>query len=271
MSSKIKYTNGRVLNKSICDEEFLEMCKEFGRLEASEKSAESNEPVFHKERFLDFVASDETVDSHGDVLRVDGCDMKRLRESGAFVVSHNSRDALASCGVITKVWKDTKAENSPSRKAIMVRVYFPTTEEDEFADTIFRKFKAGTLKNVSVGFYPTEIYEPKDDAERKSLGLGKWGYEVKKWVPFELSAVPVGSNANARKKSIMDEMERAEIKSVLKEIISEEFSELKKSIVGNKQDEQEEEEEEDGDKTGSLELAGLRSFYLDPKSTIKKK
>ena len=60
-----------------------------------------------------------------------------------------------------------------------------------------KKYKARTLNSVSVGFKPVEYYTPKDDAERKSLGLGKHGVEFRKWAPYELSAVTVPANPNA--------------------------------------------------------------------------
>lgn len=211
--SKLKEINDRrgpvfgriVKGFQFSDEEYAEICRAHGkRLESeTEKAAE---PTFLKDRFLTFLASDETVDSYGDILRVDGCDLTRFKSgASAFITSHDIRDVSGSSGIIVKAWKAKNVEGSPDGKAIFVTVYFPTAEEDPDADYIFKKYKAGTLKAVSVGLQVLEYYEPKDDAERKRLGLGKWGFEVRKWMPYELSAVTVGANPNALLRKSMDE------------------------------------------------------------------
>ena len=187
---------GRVFGSEIGDEEYLELCKAFGRSEQGKGAEPSKE--FKKDRFITFIASDETPDSYGDVLRVDGCDLWRFKKgAAAFISSHDMRDLSGACGVIVKATKVKNVEGSPEGKAVLVTVYFPTFEEDPDADRIFKKYKAGTLNAVSVGLSVDEMHDPADPKERKALGLGPYGVEVRKWTPHELSAVTVGANPNA--------------------------------------------------------------------------
>ena len=208
----------------VSDEDYSEICKEFGRLPESEFKALGEDQqkelskTFLKDRFLTFLASDETVDSYGDILRVDGADLSRYKSgAAAFITSHDMRDVSGSSGVIVKAWKVKNNPSSPDGKAIFVTVYFPTAEEDPDADYIFKKFKAGTLKAVSVGLSVIEYYDPEDPNERKRLGLGKWGIEVRKWAPYELSAVTVGANPNALVRGIDSD----QIESIVRKVMSE--------------------------------------------------
>lgn len=208
----------------ISESDYSEVCKSFGRISEEEfKAADpdlkrSPSETFVKDRFLTFLASDETVDSYGDILRVDGADLSRYKSgAAAFITSHDMRDVSGSSGIIVKAWKVKNNEGSPDGKAIFVTVYFPTADEDPDADRIFRKFKAGTLKAVSVGLSVLEYYDPEDATERKKLGLGEWGIEVRKWLPYELSAVTVGANPNALVRSVDD----GQIEAVVRKVMSE--------------------------------------------------
>ena len=199
-------TFGVMSSHSIDDAEYKSICDEFQRKAEGDGTGGSTE--FKKDRFLTFVASTETVDSYGDILRVDGCDLSRFKSRAcAFLTSHDIRDVSGSSGVIVKAWKVKNLEGVPEGKAVMVMVYFPTEEEDEDADRIFKKYKAGTLNAVSVGLRVTAYNDPQDEQSRKKLGLGKWGIEVTKWQPYELSAVTVGANPDALvRKSIEDRL-----------------------------------------------------------------
>lgn len=199
-------TFGVVSSHAIDDAEYKAICDEFKRKAEGDGTGGSTE--FKKDRFLTFVASTETVDSYGDILRVDGCDLTRFKNGAcAFITSHDIRDVSGSSGVIVKAWKVKNLEGVPEGKAVMVMVYFPTAEEDADADRIFKKYKAGTLRAVSVGLRVTAYNDPQDEQSRKKLGLGKWGIEVTKWQPYELSAVTVGANPDALvRKSVEDRL-----------------------------------------------------------------
>jgi hypothetical protein len=211
---------GRVVKKGfdLSDEDYGSICREHGRKSADDKEKKEGDQVFLKERFVTFLASDETVDSYGDILRVDGADLTRFKSgAAAFITSHDLRDVSGASGVIVKAFKQKGVEGSPDGKALFVTVYFPTAEEDPDADYIFKKYKAGTLKAVSVGLKVIEYYDPESPEERKKIGLGKWGIEVKKWLPYELSAVTVGANPNALMRRAFDQ---EMIQKIVKEVIA---------------------------------------------------
>lgn len=222
---------GRSVSASheLSETEYEEVCKEFKRAKDGEGKGGSTE--FKKERFLTFVASDETKDSYGDILRVDGVDLSRFKSgAGAFITSHDMKDVSGAAGLIVKAWRANDSEGSPNNKAVMVRVYFPTFEEDPDADRVYKKFMAGTLRSVSVGFTPLEAYYPKDEAERKQLGLGKFGIEFRKWQPYELSAVTVPANPNANiRKSAGEASAFAELLLLVKEL-KQDIEDLKRML-----------------------------------------
>lgn len=225
---------GRTFGQSfhIEEDDYAEICKAFGRSKDGEGKKDDPSSEFKKDRFITFVASDETVDSYGDILRVDGADLARYKSgSAAFITSHNISDVSGSAGVIVKAWKAKNVEGSPNGKAVLVTVYFPTFEEDPDADRIFKKFKARTLNAVSVGFTSVEAYYPKDDAERKTLGLGKYGIEFRKWAPYELSAVTVPANPNALMKrgAEAEHASYSELLQIVKELKAS-FSSLQEEI-----------------------------------------
>lgn len=183
---------------SLSDEEYRGYCEDFKRsVEGSGKKDDSSSE-FKKERFIKFVASDETTDSYGDILRVDGADLSRYNsKSAAFIDSHNLGSVFGALGILVKASKVNNFEGIAGRKAVIASVYFPTAEESEDADKAFRLYKSKMLNGVSVGFKPLEVYFPKSEEERKALGLGKYGVEFRKWQPYELSAVLVGANPKA--------------------------------------------------------------------------
>lgn len=153
-------------------------------------------PEFKAERILTFLASDETPDRAGDIVRVDGGDVKRFMQNPVFLVQH--RDLP-----VARVLSFKKIKNSPTSpdgKAWIAKVYFP--EDDEESVEIFNKYANGVMSAVSIGFRALEVNRPDDQEERKKIGLGPWGYEVLSWEMLELSAAAVPCNPNAlRQKS----------------------------------------------------------------------
>ena len=209
-------TFGRSIDAEFQDEDYFEICKSFKR--AVEGTGSGGSTEFKKDRFITFVASDETEDSFGDILRVDGCDLTRFKnKASAFICSHRTEDIHGASGVIVKAWKAKNISESPNGKAVCVTVYFPTFEEDPDADYVFKKYKAGTLNAVSVGLKVLEYNCPTSDDERKKIGLGKYGVEVLKWQPFELSAVTVGANP----KALMQRSMKEEIRNAVREFFEE--------------------------------------------------
>lgn len=138
-------------------------------------------------RTLEFIGSDETTDRYGDVIEVDGWDLKNYKKNPVFLWAHDYRQPPV--GKALRVWTEDKK--------LKFRIQFPTAEEYAFADTIFRLYLGGYLKATSVGFKDLErepIYgEPQGESGHKPV----IGYRFTKQELYELSAVPVPANPNA--------------------------------------------------------------------------
>lgn len=137
-------------------------------------------------RTIDFVASSEAVDRHGDIIRVAGWDTRNYERNPVFLWAHRSSDP--PIGKCVQIWVDKKAG------ALMQRIQFPTKDEYAFADRIFKLYKGGYLRAVSVGFRAKqEDVKPILDED-----TGEFiGQEFTKQELLELSAVPIPANPEA--------------------------------------------------------------------------
>jgi uncharacterized protein len=133
------------------------------------------------DRILEFVGSTAHVDRYGDVIEVEGWDLRNYKKNPVFLWAHDYRQP--------PVGKAVKVEKTD--KGLLFRVKFPTPEEYPFADTVFKLYLGGYLKATSVGFQDLER-EPITDKEGKQIG-----WRFKKQELYELSAVPVPANPQA--------------------------------------------------------------------------
>jgi len=143
--------------------------------------------VDEKERAFTHAISDESVDGHGSIIKLDAWDLKRFRANPIVLFAHDSQGL--PIGRSKKIWKEGGK--------LMSRTEFAGAEQGhQFAETAFNLVKDGFLKAWSVGFWPKEREPRKDlnDDEKHQL-----------WDPFvytkvelmEYSLVPVPSNPNA--------------------------------------------------------------------------
>lgn len=161
-----------------------------------------------EKREATWVASDESTDSMGDVIRVKGWDLARYKANPTLLFGHDQK--APPVGIVQRMRKGEAADGRP---ALMATGTLFDREVDEFADRVWRIMQAGGLPGVSVGFRAGEINDPQEPEERKALGLGPYGLEfVKGHELLELSIVPVPANQNALRerciKSADGEMER---------------------------------------------------------------
>ena len=188
-------------------DEYLELCKSNGfksngyhiedEAERSDyiKSLDASEKALNENRILKFRGSDETRDRDGDIIRVNGWDLKNFRKNPQFLWMHNRQKGIAR---VLKVWKETSDTGAPGNKSLMFLVYFPeNTSED--TDEVFKKYEEGIYNAVSVGFNPTKINNPRTPEEREKVGLEPFGYgvEIKTAELLELSGVTIPANPNA--------------------------------------------------------------------------
>jgi uncharacterized protein len=135
-------------------------------------------------RTITFVASTESVDRYGDIIRVAGWDTKAYMRNPVVLWAHKSSEPPIGRTVSLRI------ENNPP--ALVQVVEFATKETYPFADTIFNLYRGGFLKSVSVGFRPTAPPNPiRDDSG------GITGFEFTKQELMELSAVPLPANPDA--------------------------------------------------------------------------
>lgn len=96
---------------------------------------------------LNFVISDETKDRYGDIIRVSGWQLAQFKKNPVVLWGHNS--------VIPAIAKASNVRKDLSTKELLSSATFDM--DDAFAANIYRKYKNGYLKAVSVGFKPIEF------------------------------------------------------------------------------------------------------------------
>jgi uncharacterized protein len=133
------------------------------------------------------VASDESVDRYGDIIRAAGWQLDNFRKNPVLLYGHQSRNL--------PVGKVDPIGIEGTR--LIAHGEFVPEGVDPFADSVAAMFKGGFLNASSVGFMP--LKKPNaiwaaDDPEHE-----KWptGYEYTSHELLELSIVPVPANPNA--------------------------------------------------------------------------
>jgi phage head maturation protease len=132
------------------------------------------------------VASDETVDRYGDIIRAAGWDLKQYLKNPVMLFGHNSREPPIGT---TKVWVE-------GTQLLAEATFLPEGVSD-FADEIWRIVDAGALRAMSVGFMPTEMPKPiwaENDPDHEDWPTG---YEFNGQELLENSVVPVPANPAA--------------------------------------------------------------------------
>lgn len=149
-------------------------------------------------------ASDETVDSMGDVISVNGTkggkgwQLASFKKNPVLLWAHDSKSLPLGQVVTAK-----KGKGQDGQKALVTKSRFH--ERDLFGDSpwgahveaVSRMVKAGAMPGASVGFLPVKMHFPESEAERVELGLGPWGALITEAELRELSIVPVPANSNA--------------------------------------------------------------------------
>jgi hypothetical protein len=147
---------------------------------------------------VDFIASDESIDSYGEIVRVKGWRFNRFQKNAPFVDSHNYRTVENLLGKVID-WKVSKGQ-------LIERVQYAIEDpEHKLAQIAWKLTLNGYLKAVSVGFIPTKWVSKWGEGagylkELASLGLDTdSGVRViyQEHEQIELSACIIGANGNA--------------------------------------------------------------------------
>lgn len=166
------------------------------------------------ERSFEVVASSETLDSHGDVLK-QFWNLDRYQKNPVVLWNHN----------LGAIWGELDLEDSlPIGKAADVRVESKKLVAKLFLlkgdaasepniDKIWRRIQQGVLKAVSVGFRAgqvTRITNPSGETLHYELGSKERPNELR-----EISIVAMGSNPDAVAKSIAWERKHLNVDATL--------------------------------------------------------
>ena len=156
--------------------------------------------IDEESRTVEFVASDNSVDTYGTVIPVDKWDLTRFANNGVIGYMHD---------VYGNSWTKSPDPDDVIGKGVafiedeklIVRITFEPKELNEKADKIFRKLQFGSLHAVSVGFRATKKGHMGDEERGEDPKVYYYaGQEL-----LEVSVVNIPSNANALKRSIEEE------------------------------------------------------------------
>jgi HK97 family phage prohead protease len=129
-----------------------------------------------------FVASDETVDRYGDIIRASGWQLDNYRKNPQLLYGHMTRE-LPLGRVEPIAVEGTK---------LIAHAEFAPEGISAFADTVCAMVNEGILVAMSVGFMPLADPTPIFDANKQLTGFEFNGQEL-----LENSIVTVPANPNA--------------------------------------------------------------------------
>ena len=188
--------------------------------------------VDEENRTVEFVASDNSVDSYKTVIPVDKWDLTRYQNNGIVGYMH---DVYGDSWTKSADPDDIigKGEAFIEEDKLIVRITFEPKELNERADKIFRKIQFGSLHAVSVGFRATKKGHMGDEERGEDPKVYYYaGQEL-----LEVSVVNIPSNANALKRSMEEEEasreyeEKTDQPEVKDEVRTEEASDYTSTIA----------------------------------------
>ena len=148
---------------------------------------------------VEYVASDESMDSYREVIRVNGWKFDRFQKNAPFVDSHRYDSVDCLLGKVV----DFSVKGRQLIETVQWAIDVPSNQRARIGWDMTR---AGYLKAVSVGFIPTRMTSKWDSdktlwlQQLKELGLHEEDGVRAIYVEqqqIELSAVVIGANPNA--------------------------------------------------------------------------
>lgn len=140
--------------------------------------------IDEQERTIQFIASDETEDRYGDIIRQDGWQLANYKKNPVGLWCHDS-NGMCSAHNGMPVARGVRTEIRGA-ELLWLAQFWPAGQY-EFSDLIFDAYRQGFMNAVSVGFIPVEF---------KYIEEG-YGIEFLKQELLEVSFVPVPANPNA--------------------------------------------------------------------------
>lgn len=145
-----------------------------------------------EDRSFTAIASSESKDRDGDILRIDGWKLKNFKRNPVVLWAH--RADLLPVAKAKDVWID--------KKKLMITPKFMTADMNPFADQVYLAYRHGYLNSFSVRFDPVEWADiPVEQAEGKNgvEVMMRNGREYKSQELLEVSCVNIPANPDARK------------------------------------------------------------------------
>jgi len=153
-------------------------------------------------RTIRYIASDETPDRVGDIIKVSGWHLDRYAQNPVILWSHDG-ETIPPIGRALSM----TPEAINDRPALVANIEYAPKDIHPFADTVYQLAKNGFLKATSVGFLPRKTAKLSDE-ERGMLGLGKYGVFYEETELLELSVVSVPANPAALQNSLKGMIKR---------------------------------------------------------------
>jgi hypothetical protein len=152
-----------------------------------------------KQGLVEYVASDESIDSYREVIRASGWRFTNFAKNAPFVDSHDYSSIEKLLGKVV--------DFAVAGKSLVETVQWAKDAGNKLADIGWRMTEGGFLKAVSVGFWPVKYITKADNtyaAQLKELNIEPMT-EVRtiftEQEQIELSAVVIGANPNALARS----------------------------------------------------------------------
>ena len=155
-----------------------------------------------KTGLVEYVASDESIDSYREVIRAAGWRFNRFNKNSPFVDSHDYCTLEKLLGKVVDM-------QVAGEKLVETVQWAIDVAENKLAQLGWKMTVAGYLKAVSVGFIPVRMVSPWDNSAAFNAELAKLGLKPEAGVraiyleqeQIELSACIIGANPNALAKS----------------------------------------------------------------------
>lgn len=135
-----------------------------------------------KGRVLRFLGATEKVARDGGILTIDGWDVEAYKANPVFLYAHDHAGL--------PIGRTLNVERGP--EGLTFDVEFASAEVYPFADLVGRLYEAGFMRAVSVGFRVKQERNPTPEERGAGASWVSTAHEL-----LELSAVPVGADANA--------------------------------------------------------------------------
>lgn len=155
---------------------------------------------------VEYIASDETLDSYKEIIRVNGWRFNNFKKNAPFVDSHNY-------GSVEKLLGRVLDFEVKGKRLIETVQWAKDVAENKLAQLGWAMTEAGYLRAVSVGFWPVKVASQYDQDQKeynkqlRELGLETADDSKKPRAIYlqqeqvELSAVVIGANPNALAKA----------------------------------------------------------------------